>query len=161
MTLRRLAPGPLTDGLFNAEKLGGKAEALQRDGERGHVQIFAAVLVLAAVDQAELNGLFQFQQIRTRPARLGGERRDGRAGRRAGIAWLCRRRQFGFTVRFFLGCCRSLFAVSGSCILLGFRLLRCFGRFSPVLLVPQGHQIQVTRAANRGYAALAWFLRMR
>src|SRR5439155_923603 len=53
--------GVLADDLLGGEELGGEAEALERDGQGGEVQVLAAVLELAGGDDAQLGGLLQLQ----------------------------------------------------------------------------------------------------
>ncbi len=55
----QLAAGGSAKHLFGEERLRGEVEPLQRDGQCGEIEVFAAVLELAAVDQAEFDRLVE------------------------------------------------------------------------------------------------------
>ena len=58
----RLAAEALAGDLDRGEELRREGEALEGDRQGGEVELLAAVLVLAAVDQAQLDGLLQLEQ---------------------------------------------------------------------------------------------------
>ena len=60
---RRVAAAPLTNRLSGGKKLGRERKTLQRHRERRQIQILAAVLKFAAVDDAEFHRLFERDQI--------------------------------------------------------------------------------------------------